>query len=221
MSSPACARRSLVISKRNGRVLRHAKDPITAAMTLDEMVWRDWGNTASHVLCLGAGGAGVAITLGLLQWILTRAHHPHGHRHGRLDAARTAHEHAPTVVALEYQAAGQQDAGRLLSELPPGSLIINATGMDKDRPGSPLPPGAAWLDEGIESRSARPANTQPAVLVISPTRVSISRSATAMASAPPLTTDSYGKACVDELFVGDDTVTEATRQATHPMTGRT
>jgi shikimate 5-dehydrogenase len=35
-------------------------------------------------------------------------------------------------------------AGALLEALPPGSLVVNATGMGKDRPGSPLPADARW-----------------------------------------------------------------------------
>jgi shikimate 5-dehydrogenase len=36
------------------------------------------------------------------------------------------------------------DATGLLGELPPRSLVINATGMGKDRPGSPVGPSAVF-----------------------------------------------------------------------------
>jgi shikimate dehydrogenase len=140
------------ISKSNGRLIGHAKDPITAGMTLDHMLGLDyWRNRAGHVLCLGAGGAGVAITLCLMgldhppvRIVLTDLDE------GRLDAARAAHGHVNTTSALDYRAVtGEDEAGELVSDLPPGSLIINATGMGKDRPGSPIPPGAEWPTEGI------------------------------------------------------------------------
>jgi shikimate 5-dehydrogenase len=43
--------------------------------------------------------------------------------------------------------AGPQDVGALVDALPPGSLVVNATGMGKDRPGSPLPSDVS-LPEG-------------------------------------------------------------------------
>jgi shikimate dehydrogenase len=140
------------ISKRNGGLIGHAKDPITAAMTLDYMLGLDyWRTSTGHVLCLGAGGAGVAITLCLMglarppeRIVLTDLDS------GRLDAARDAHGHVRTTSALDYRTvAGGRGAGELVSELPSGSLIINATGMGKDRPGSPLPSAAEWPHEAI------------------------------------------------------------------------
>lgn len=135
------------ISKQNGRLFGHAKDPITAGMTLDEMLERNyWRDSAGHVLCLGAGGAGVAITLCLMRLedpperiLVTDLDE------GRLDAARAAHVNVRTESALDYlTAGGEDDSAELMNQLPTGSLVINATGMGKDRPGSPLPPEAKW-----------------------------------------------------------------------------
>ena len=134
------------ISKSNGGLVGHAKDPITARMTLDHMLGRDyWRTSNGHVLCLGAGGAGVAITLCLMgldppppRIVLTDIDEE------RLEAAAAAHGHVPTSSALDYRAAGERNVGELVSGLPHGSLIINATGMGKDRPGSPLPQGVVW-----------------------------------------------------------------------------
>jgi shikimate dehydrogenase len=140
------------ISKRNGDLVGHAKDPITAGMTLDHMVGLDhWRTSPGHVLCLGAGGAGVAISLCLMMLdhpppriVLTDLDSE------RLDAARAAHRHVRTTSALEYRmVAGDEEAGELVSGLPSESLIINATGMGKDRPGSPLPSAAEWPNQAI------------------------------------------------------------------------
>ncbi len=49
------------ISKRDGRLIGHAFDPITSGYALERI-----GPFAGDVLCLGAGGAGAAIVLHLL-----------------------------------------------------------------------------------------------------------------------------------------------------------
>jgi shikimate dehydrogenase len=38
---------------------------------------------------------------------------------------------------------------RLLAELPPRSLVVNATGMGKDLPGSPIDPDAVLPEEAV------------------------------------------------------------------------
>jgi shikimate dehydrogenase len=53
----------------------------------------------------------------------------------RLDHLRTLVDSDRLCVAA---VSGSTDNSRLLAQLPPGSLIINATGLGKDRPGSPL-----------------------------------------------------------------------------------
>src|SRR5918996_2978272 len=134
------------ISKHNGRIVGHAKDPITAAMTLDEMLGRDHrAMSAGHVLCLGAGGAGVAIALCLMRWeqppariLLTDLDE------ARLEAAAVAHRSVTTRATLEYRVGSQLESGRLLSELPPGSLIINEPGWARigpDHRPRPMHPG--------------------------------------------------------------------------------
>jgi shikimate dehydrogenase len=55
------------ISKRDGRVVGHAKDPITAGRALRALLDPDhFGGTGGEVLCLGAGGAGTAISVYLM-----------------------------------------------------------------------------------------------------------------------------------------------------------
>jgi len=139
------------ISKRGGRIVGLAKDPITAAATLEEMLGGEyWTRSSGDVLCLGAGGAGLAITLCLLRWkrpppriVVTDLDG------GRLAAAREALSGVHSAAVVEYRSASEGAAGALLSPLPPGSLVINATGMGKDRPGSPLPSDAKWPSESI------------------------------------------------------------------------
>jgi shikimate 5-dehydrogenase len=130
------------ISKREGRVIGHAKDPITAGRALAAVLDPDhFARTGGHVLCLGAGGAGAAIVLHLLG----RADRP-----GRIVVTDTHAERLAAVAALgDVETAGADAAAGLLAALPPGSLVVNATGLGKDRPGSPLPDGARFPADGV------------------------------------------------------------------------
>lgn len=95
-------------------------------------------------LVLGAGGAGTAIVLALLRQdtriVVTDT------RPERLAALRRALGADAARVVLA--AADASDA--LLAELGPGALVVNATGLGKDAPGSPVtgpfPPGALVWD---------------------------------------------------------------------------
>ena len=44
---------------------------------------------------------------------------------------------------------GPDDTDELVAGLPPGSLVVNATGMGKDRPGSPVGSAAAFPADGV------------------------------------------------------------------------
>jgi len=59
-------------------------------------------------------------------------------------------EQIPSTVAVEYIL--NEDARKndeLMAILPPGSLVINATGMGKDRPGSPISDNGLFPERGI------------------------------------------------------------------------
>jgi shikimate 5-dehydrogenase len=128
------------ISRRDGRLLGHAKDPITAGLAMEDLLGpgRRLDGTA-QVLCIGAGGAGTAITVRLLGAepapgrIVVADKDP-----GRLATLREicAGLRAGGVELVRVRGAGDADA--LLVALPEGSLVVNATGMGKDVPGSPL-----------------------------------------------------------------------------------
>ncbi len=134
------------LAKHAGRLAGYAKDPISAGRTLDGILGPAYfGRTGGHVLCLGAGGAGIAIILHLL----TRpadADRPARlvvvDRDGvRLADLQTRLGHLPVAAstAIEYvESADPAVADSLVAALPPASLAINATGMGKDVPGSPL-----------------------------------------------------------------------------------
>lgn len=131
------------VSFRDGRTLGAAKDPITAGLALEAVFDPEHFSRGGHVLCLGAGGAGTAIG-----WYLARrADAPV--RMTFVDTAPGRLEHLEHVLAphagrteLRTAVAGGTDVPALLREMPEHSLVVNATGLGKDRPGSPLPDGA-------------------------------------------------------------------------------
>jgi shikimate dehydrogenase len=129
------------ISKRGDALVGHAKDPLTAGRALDEM-----GARPAEALCLGAGGAGTAITIRLG----TGSHPPArlvvtDTDAARLDRLREVHASAGLRTAVEYVLVDDTVAtDRLLEALPPGSLVVNATGIGKDKPGSPIGPRAQF-----------------------------------------------------------------------------
>lgn len=145
------------IYKRNGRLLGSAKDPLLSGRALVPLLPPGYfGRTGGETLILGAGGAGVAIAVHLL----TR---PHIHDQPtritvvdrspeRLNAlqritARISTDATARIRALQHHDAAQND--RVMQELPPGSLVVNATGMGKDRPGSPISDAAQFPERGI------------------------------------------------------------------------
>jgi shikimate dehydrogenase len=128
------------ISRRGTRLRGHAKDPITAGLAMDDFLRPDhWLDREAQVLCLGAGGAGTAIAVRLLTTTPVPARIVVADK----DSTRLAtlgaicEELGATAVELT-RVVDAEDADALVAELPRGSLVVNATGMGKDVPGSPL-----------------------------------------------------------------------------------
>ena len=140
------------ISKRDGKLIGHAKDPITSGLALETFVPENhWRETEGQVLCFGAGGAAVAISLYLasldeppqkLTLVDTRGE--------RLDHCKSIHKKLETTTQFEYilnkDAKGND---KLIDSHPPQSLIINATGMGKDLPGSPISDAAQFPERAL------------------------------------------------------------------------
>lgn len=131
------------ISKRDGELVGRAKDPITVALALEDFLpptyFRD---TGAEVLILGAGGSGTALSWALVHRqddlpsaITVTARSPQ-----KLEELQQVHTHLGTtpgfISYVRVSSADESDA--LVATLPPGSLVVNATGLGKDRPGSPL-----------------------------------------------------------------------------------
>jgi shikimate 5-dehydrogenase len=140
------------IAKRDGRVLGFAKDPITAGRTLPEMLEPGyWTRTDAHVLCLGAGGTAAALAVHLLNGAdRPRRFVAVNRSHGGLDNLRSVVAQLPQGAEVEYVLSDDPSWNdRLVEELPPGSMVINATGMGKDRPGSPISDDATFPEHGV------------------------------------------------------------------------
>ncbi len=123
------------IVKRGAQLTGLAMDTVAGPLALQAL---DWHGPAA--LILGAGGAGLALAVSLPGHVILTD----------ISAARLEKVQRLTSARCE-QVAGPEDNDHLLAAMPPGSLIVNATGMGKDRPGAPLtpqarfPPGAlAW-----------------------------------------------------------------------------
>lgn len=143
------------ISKRNGALEGHAKDPISSGLSLDAMLGADYfARTGGEVLCFGAGGSAVAIALHFInkqkvgdrprRFVVVNRSLP------RLERLRQMVAGLKTDIAFEY--IHNEDAGRndqLMAGMPAGSLVINATGMGKDRPGSPVTDAGLFPINGI------------------------------------------------------------------------
>jgi shikimate 5-dehydrogenase len=132
------------ISKRAGRLIGRAKDPLTAGANLAEFVPPDhWDRTRAEALCLGAGGAGTAIAVHLCEQADPRAQPAHltmvDRSPERLDHLRAVIGRMRTDLRVEYVLNEDPLANDArMAALPEGSLVVNATGMGKDRPGSPI-----------------------------------------------------------------------------------
>lgn len=143
------------ISKLGGQLRGHAKDPITSGLSWDAFVPKNhWGDTGGHVLCLGAGGSAVAIST-YVAGLPEKADRPAkfitvNRSQPRLDALRAIHEKIDSDIEWEYILNNDPRVNdKLMAALPSGSMVINATGMGKDRPGSPLTDDGIWPQDGL------------------------------------------------------------------------
>ncbi|MTV27086.1 shikimate dehydrogenase [Nitriliruptoraceae bacterium ZYF776] len=143
------------ISKRDGRLVGHAKDPLTAGASLADFVPSGhFGRTGGHVLCLGAGGAGLAIAVHLTTMVAAEDQPSRVvlvDRGGRRvdECLRVCDELGVgdrVEVVVNDDPVGND---RLVGDLPDGSLVVNATGMGKDRPGSPITDAARFPSQGL------------------------------------------------------------------------
>jgi shikimate 5-dehydrogenase len=143
------------ISKRDGRLEGHAKDPITAGLSMDCLLGdRYFDRTGGHALCFGAGGSAAAMLLHLMdkprrqdrprRCVIVDRSVP------RLDGLRAMVDRRGTDIEVVYALnADPERNDALMGDLPPGSVVINATGMGKDTPGSPITDAGLFPHHGV------------------------------------------------------------------------
>jgi shikimate 5-dehydrogenase len=143
------------LSKRDGLLWARATDPIAAGKSLGEFLPEDhWQKTMGEVLCLGAGGSAIAITLHLIKRAANSAGPSRitvvNRSPARLEAMRAIHARLnPTMEVGYVENVDPRVNDRLVENLPPGSMVINATGMGKDTPGSPITDEAEFPEHGL------------------------------------------------------------------------
>jgi len=137
------------ISKRDGRLLGHAKDPISSGLALEAFLPAGWWRRThkwvppAEALIFGAGGSALAVSMYLMdprhgenrpgRVVVTNRSMP------RLEEMRRIHGQLDYGVPCEYRhCPALEDNDRVLHNMPAGSLVVNATGLGKDRPGSPI-----------------------------------------------------------------------------------
>jgi shikimate 5-dehydrogenase len=115
---------------------------------------RHWEKTGAEVLVLGAGGSSIAVT----SYILDARHGANrpsrivvpNRSEPRLAEIREIHQYLAQPVPVEYHhAPTPEDNDALVNLLKPGSLVINATGLGKDAPGSPITDAAVFPQNGF------------------------------------------------------------------------
>jgi shikimate 5-dehydrogenase len=143
------------ISKQDSRLIGHAKDPYSSGKSLDAILGEGYfGRTMGHLLCFGAGGSGKAISLHLINKT-DPADRPArlvvvNRSQGRLDDLQAMVASLETDIEFEYirnEDPGQND--RIMQSMPSGSVVINATGMGKDTPGSPVTDDGLFPSGGV------------------------------------------------------------------------
>jgi shikimate 5-dehydrogenase len=141
------------VYKRDGALHGRAADPWAEASALDEFLPPDHWSRGGEALILGAGGAGTALV-----WHLARQQHG-ANRPSALhvaDRSRERLEHqerlystwSDTPPLRMHPVTGARDADALVAALPPTSLVVNATGMGKDTPGSPVTDAVCFPERG-------------------------------------------------------------------------
>ncbi len=143
------------ISKLDGQLEGHAKDPITAGLSMDTIVNKDYfARTGGHALLFGAGGSAVATVLHLInkkdkgdrpeRVVVVNRSQP------RLDHMRHMVDKLETDIKVQYiHNSDPKRNDEIMAGLPEGSIVINATGMGKDIPGSPITDDGLFPKNGI------------------------------------------------------------------------
>ena len=143
------------LSKRDGKFRAHAKDPISSGLALQAFVPPNfWEQNGGEVLLLGAGGSSLAMSMyfaqekfgGNVPKCITIANRSEP----RLVSAKAALQGLNDRIEFRFVHNPEPDGNdRLIAALPPRSLIVNATGLGKDAPGSPTTDAVSYPQNSL------------------------------------------------------------------------
>jgi shikimate 5-dehydrogenase len=143
------------ISKSDGKLVAHAKDPISSGLALDAFLPPGyWRRTDAEVFLIGAGGSSVATSWHLMRSSENKNNRPSrivvtDRSASRLQEMRHLHAEFRADVPVEYvRVNGAEENDAVAACLQPGTLVANATGLGKDIPGSPLTDAAIFPENG-------------------------------------------------------------------------
>jgi shikimate 5-dehydrogenase len=143
------------ISKKDGRLCGGAKDPISSALALEAFLpSQHWVNSDAQAFIMGAGGSSVA----LCSYLVRPQHDDNrpskifvsNRSPARLKEMEEIHLRQTMDVPISYVLTPRpEDNDSVMRGLAPGSLVVNATGLGKDAPGSPITDSAPFPAQGI------------------------------------------------------------------------
>ena len=132
------------ISKNEGKLWGHAKDPITAGLALEAFLPKGyWLESGAEVHLIGAGGSSLALTMFWMEKSDPRDRPSRivvtNRSTQRLEEMKSIHDRINPGISMDYvHAPDSGDNDAVVNSLRRGSLVINATGLGKDAPGSPI-----------------------------------------------------------------------------------
>jgi len=146
------------VSKASGRLVCQAKDPVSSGLALESFLPHNhWARTGAEVFVMGAGGSAIAMTwyLTLSDAVRETANRPSriiisDRSQPRLTEIRRIHAGSGVGIPVEYVLVSKQiENDAILNRLKPGSLVVNATGLGKDSPGSPITQAGQFPERGV------------------------------------------------------------------------
>lgn len=144
------------ISKRDGKLIGHAKDPITSGLSLEAFCPSDyWGRSGAEMCLLGAGGSSLALTAYMVKNRPDKQQRPSmiyvtNRSLPRLEEMQRIHQAMGSDLNISYfHCPRPEDNDAVVNRLKPGSMVVNATGLGKDAPGSPITDAAEFPQNGL------------------------------------------------------------------------
>jgi len=138
------------ISKKDGRLEGYAKDPVSSALAMEAFIPKNhWRRHGGEVFIMGAGGSAIAISAALVRKrnqdnIPTKLIVSNRSRPRLTEIERIIKQINPDIPTEFHLAPEAIQNDQILKKGKPFSLIINATGLGKDRMGSPLTDGCDY-----------------------------------------------------------------------------